>query len=75
MPSIVPTSQSAKIFYPNSDGETLAQTYIHLYALLVTLEVLRLVLAGSAGNRSGGGVLKLWMRYQIATPNSSAINK
>ncbi|MGF1675918.1 MAG: Uma2 family endonuclease [Rivularia sp. (in: cyanobacteria)] len=30
-----------EIFYPSSDGEPVAETYTHLYALLTTLEVLR----------------------------------
>ncbi|MBW4573429.1 MAG: Uma2 family endonuclease [Tolypothrix carrinoi HA7290-LM1] len=41
MTSLLPTSQSTEVFYPSSDGEPLAETYVHLYALLVTLEVLR----------------------------------
>ncbi|MBW4672434.1 MAG: Uma2 family endonuclease [Cyanomargarita calcarea GSE-NOS-MK-12-04C] len=46
MTSLLPTSQSTGIFYPSSDGEPLAETYVHLYALLVTLEVLRQYLQG-----------------------------
>ncbi|MEM7581113.1 MAG: Uma2 family endonuclease [Cyanobacteria bacterium P01_A01_bin.80] len=34
------------MFYPSSDGEPVAETYIHLYALLTTLEVLRQYLTG-----------------------------
>jgi Uma2 family endonuclease len=34
------------IVYPTSDGKPLAETYDHLYAILVTLEVLRQYLAG-----------------------------
>lgn len=30
----------AAIIYPVSDGEPVAETYDHLYAILVTLEVL-----------------------------------
>jgi Putative restriction endonuclease len=33
--------QTTEIFYPCSDGEPVAESYVHLYALLVTLEVLR----------------------------------
>jgi Uma2 family endonuclease len=36
----------SKIVYPVSDGEPLAETYDHLYAILVTLEVLRQYLLG-----------------------------
>ncbi len=32
---------SATLFYPSSDGEPVAETYLHLYVLLTTLEVLR----------------------------------
>lgn len=34
------------LVYPASDGEPLAETYDHLYAILVTLEVLRQYLVG-----------------------------
>ncbi len=34
------------IEYPSSDGEPVAETYIHLYAILNTLEVLKQYLAG-----------------------------
>jgi len=34
-------SQSSEIVYPSSDGEPLAETYDHLYAILTTLEVLK----------------------------------
>jgi hypothetical protein len=36
----------ATLHYPSSDGEPVAETYVHLYALLVTLEVLRQYLEG-----------------------------
>ncbi len=35
-----------KIEYPSSDGEPVAETYIHLYAILTTLEVLKQYLTG-----------------------------
>ncbi|MFE1745079.1 Uma2 family endonuclease, partial [Coleofasciculus sp. H7-2] len=38
-------AQTAEIFYPSSDGEPLAETYDHLYAILTTLEVLKQYLA------------------------------
>lgn len=44
--AIAPTTQPTQIFYPSSDGEPVAETYIHFYALLVTLEVLRQYLEG-----------------------------
>lgn len=34
------------LHYPTSDGEPVAETFVHLYALLVTLEVLRQYLEG-----------------------------
>jgi Uma2 family endonuclease len=34
------------IFYPSSDGEPVAETYDHLYAILITLEVLTQYLQG-----------------------------
>ncbi|NJN90646.1 MAG: Uma2 family endonuclease [Leptolyngbyaceae cyanobacterium RM1_406_9] len=44
--AIASTPQPPQIFYPSSDGEPVAETYIHFYALLVTLEVLRQYLEG-----------------------------
>jgi Uma2 family endonuclease len=32
--------------YPSTDGEPVAETFVHLYAMLITLEVLRQYLAG-----------------------------
>ena len=46
MTSLSPTSPKTEIFYPSSDGEPLAESYLHLYAILVTLEVLTQYLAG-----------------------------
>jgi hypothetical protein len=46
MTSLLPSSQSTEVFYPSSDGEPLAESYIHLCALLATLEVLRQYLLG-----------------------------
>ncbi|MEO0409706.1 MAG: Uma2 family endonuclease, partial [Cyanobacteria bacterium P01_A01_bin.135] len=39
MTAILP--DAATLHYPSSDGEPVAETYLHLYALLTTLEVLR----------------------------------
>ncbi|MEA5627591.1 Uma2 family endonuclease [Nostoc sp. UHCC 0251] len=41
MTSLLPSSQPTEVFYPSSDGEPLAESYVHLCALLATLEVLR----------------------------------
>lgn len=46
MTSLSPTSQKTEVFYPSSDREPLAESYLHLYAILVTLEVLTQYLAG-----------------------------
>ncbi len=46
MTSLSSISQKTEIFYPSSDGEPLAESYLHLYAILVTLEVLTQYLAG-----------------------------
>jgi Uma2 family endonuclease len=39
-------SPDLEIDYPSSDGEPVAESFVHLYALLVTLEVLRQYLEG-----------------------------
>jgi Putative restriction endonuclease len=39
-------SHPTSIFYPSEDGEPLAETYDHLYAILTTLEVLKQFLTG-----------------------------
>lgn len=46
MTSLSPTSQKTEVFYPSSDCEPLAESYLHLYAILVILEVLTQYLAG-----------------------------
>ncbi|MEO1375631.1 MAG: Uma2 family endonuclease [Cyanobacteria bacterium J06635_10] len=46
MAIISSTQTQSQIFYPSSDGEPVAETYTHLYALLTTLEVLRQYLTG-----------------------------
>jgi Putative restriction endonuclease len=46
MTTLVPKPQTTEIFYPSSDSEPLAESYVHLYAILVTLEVLKQYLQG-----------------------------
>ncbi|MGD1855753.1 MAG: hypothetical protein ACFB2W_16055 [Leptolyngbyaceae cyanobacterium] len=47
MVSTVPTPQTeAQTAYPSSDGEPVAETFVHLYAMLVTIEVLTQYLQG-----------------------------
>ena len=35
-----------EIIYPSSDDEPFAETYVHLYAILVTLEILKQYIQG-----------------------------
>lgn len=44
--TVTTSNPKSEIFYPSSDGEPVAETYTHLYALLTTLEVLRQYLQG-----------------------------
>ncbi|NJR63563.1 MAG: Uma2 family endonuclease [Cyanobacteria bacterium CRU_2_1] len=44
--TISSTTQTPEIIYPTGDGEPVAETFDHLYALLIILEVLRQYLAG-----------------------------
>jgi Uma2 family endonuclease len=46
MTSITINPAQSEIFYPSSDGEPVAETYDHLYAILTTFEVLRQYLQG-----------------------------
>ncbi|MEH2358503.1 Uma2 family endonuclease [Nostoc sp.] len=41
MTATLPVSIESEIFYPSADGQPVAETYDHLYALLTTLEVLK----------------------------------
>ncbi|WP_138497714.1 Uma2 family endonuclease [Nostoc sp. PA-18-2419] len=45
MTATLPISVESEIFYPSADGQPVAETYDHLYALLTTLEVLKQYLA------------------------------
>jgi Uma2 family endonuclease len=45
MTTLLPNVQSTELVYPTGDGEPVAETYDHFYALLVVLEVLRQFLA------------------------------
>jgi Uma2 family endonuclease len=57
MATLLPHLQSKEVFYPSSDGEPVAETYVHFYALLVTLEVLRQYLEGSQATVLGNQFL------------------
>ncbi len=45
MTTFLPTSQDAQVFYPSSDGEPLAETSIHVDAIITTVVALRQYLA------------------------------
>ncbi|WP_017305014.1 Uma2 family endonuclease [Spirulina subsalsa] len=46
MSQILSLEESTTVIYPSEDGEPLAETYDHMYAILMTLEVLRQYLSG-----------------------------
>jgi len=46
MTSLIPTSSKTEIFYPSSDGEPLAESYVHLQAIFATFSVLTQYLQG-----------------------------
>ncbi|MEM1252044.1 MAG: Uma2 family endonuclease [Cyanobacteria bacterium P01_H01_bin.21] len=46
MTATIPNQQTSQIIYPTGDGTPVAETFDHLYALLITLEVLRQYLKG-----------------------------
>ncbi|MDJ1179761.1 Uma2 family endonuclease [Roseofilum sp. BLCC_M91] len=45
-PILPQTSSSTSIIYPSENGEPIAETYDHIYAILTTLQVLKTYLAG-----------------------------
>lgn len=57
MATLLPSSRSTEVSYPSSDGEPVAETYLHLYALLVTIEVLRQYLQGQQATVLGNQFL------------------
>ena len=57
MTSVSPASTTVEPYYPSSDGQPVAETYDHLYVLLVTLEVLRQFLAGQQATVLGNQFL------------------
>jgi Uma2 family endonuclease len=52
-----PTNQPTELVYPSGDGQPVAETYVHFYALLVTLEVLRQYLEGQQATVLGNQFL------------------
>ncbi|MBD1824240.1 Uma2 family endonuclease [Cyanobacteria bacterium FACHB-DQ100] len=57
MTALASASQTPEIFYPTGDGEPVAETYDHFYALLITLEVLRQYLTGQQATVLGNQFL------------------
>ena len=45
MTATLPVAEQTEVFYPSADGEPVAETFDHLYALLTTLEVIKQYLA------------------------------
>ncbi|GAP97713.1 Uma2 family endonuclease [Leptolyngbya sp. NIES-2104] len=50
-------SQTAEIFYPTGDGEPVAETFDHFYAILIAIEVLRQYLSGQQATVLGNQFL------------------
>ncbi|MEH2079165.1 MAG: Uma2 family endonuclease [Nostoc sp.] len=72
MTATVPVSVESEIFYPSADGQPVAETYDHLYALLTTLEVLKQYLANRQATVLGNqflyyaqGFPKLWVAPDV----------
>lgn len=57
MTTFSPPPQNTDIIYPTGDGKPVAETFDHLYALLITLEVLRQYLAGQRATVLGNQYL------------------
>lgn len=57
MTAILPNTTKKEIVYPAGDGTPVAETYDHLYALFVTLEVLRQYLRGQQATVLGNQFL------------------
>jgi Uma2 family endonuclease len=61
---MVQVDSQTEIIYPSSDGEPLAESYSHLYAILTTLEVLKQYLA----NRLGTVLANQFLYYSQGFP-------
>lgn len=57
MTVLSPSGQTTESFYPSGDGEPVAETFDHLYAILITIEVLRQYLAGQQATVLGNQFL------------------
>ncbi len=58
--------QPEQVVYPSSDAEPVAETFVHLYAMLVTLEVLKQYLEGQQATVLGNQFLY----YSEGLPNA-----
>lgn len=57
MTAVSSALQTVEPFYPTGDGKPVAGTYVHLYALLITLDVLRQYLTGQQATVLGNQFL------------------
>lgn len=57
MTATIPNKQTSQIVYSSGDGTPVAETFDHLYALLITLEVLRQYLNGQQATVLGNQFL------------------
>ena len=65
MTATIPHTQTSQIIYTTGDGTPVAETFDHLYALLITLEVLRQYLKGQQATVLGNQFLY----YSQGLPN------
>ncbi len=59
-------ASNTAIHYPSGDGQPVAETFAHLYAILMTIEVLRLYLQGQQATVLGNQ----YLYYEQGKPNS-----
>lgn len=57
MTTLTPANRATELFYPSGNGKPVAETFDHLYALLITLEVLRQYLIGQQATVLGNQYL------------------
>jgi Uma2 family endonuclease len=65
MTATLPIQPATEIFYPSEDGEPLAESYDHVYAILTTLAVLKQYLAG----RQATVLADQYLYYSEGFPN------
>ncbi len=64
MTNRLPPTQTTEVFYPSADGEPVAETYDHLYAILTTFEVIKQYLK----NRKATVLSNQFMYYSQGFP-------